>query len=57
MTSKVRAWIRLALFIVCLWLVIVGHSNIGKQGLAIELVGLAGLLVLLWDYNRPYRIK
>lgn len=57
MTSKVRAWIRLALFFVCLWLVIVGHSNIGKQGLAIELVGLAGLLVLLWDYNRPYRIK
>lgn len=57
MTSKGRAWIRLALFFVCLFLIFFGHSNIGKQGLAIELVGLAGLLVLLWDYNRPYRIK
>lgn len=42
-------------FVVCLALVIIGHKNIGPQGLATQLVGLAGLIFLLWLYNRQYK--
>ena len=44
-----------ALFCVCIALVVVGHRNIGLQGLITELIGLAGLVFLLWLYNRQYR--
>ena len=42
-------------FCVCIALVIVGHSNIGLQGLITELVGLEGFVFLLWLYNRQFR--
>lgn len=42
-------------FVVCLALVIIGQKHIGPQGLLMMLVGLAGLLVLLWLYNRQYK--
>lgn len=42
-------------FVVCLALVIVGQRNIGPQGLATQVCGLAGLIVLLWLYNRQYK--
>lgn len=42
-------------FIVCIALVIIGQKNTGPQGLLMMLVGLAGLLVLLWLYNRQYK--
>lgn len=47
--------------LVCLALVIAGHSmgfmadiRQGMIGLGIQLVGLAGILVLLCLYNKPY---
>lgn len=42
-------------FVVCLALVIVGQKHTGPQGLLMMLAGLAGLLVLLWLYNRQYK--
>jgi hypothetical protein len=42
-------------FIVCVALVVVGQRNIGAAGLMTQLVGVAGLVVLLWLYNRQYR--
>ena len=42
-------------FIACIVLVIVGQKNIGPTGLLTMLVGLAGLLILLWIYNRQYK--
>ena len=41
-------------FVVCIALGIVGQRKIGPSGLLMMLVGLAGLLVLLWLYNRQY---
>lgn len=48
--------------LVCLALVIIGHSmgfmadfTQGVIGLCVELVGLAGILVLLYLYNRSYK--
>lgn len=42
-------------FVVCLALVIVGQRHVGPQGLLVMLLGLAGLIGLLWLYNRQYR--
>ena len=41
--------------IACLFLIVTGQRNISLQGLAMELVGLAGLLILLYFYNRRYK--
>lgn len=45
----------LIIFIVCLALVIMGQKNIGLGGLCTMLAGLAGLVFLLWLYNRQYK--
>lgn len=54
MNPKVKILIRVVLMLVFFYVVILGHQMIGKEGVATMLVGLAGLLLLLWDYNRPY---
>lgn len=43
------------IFIVCMALIICGQRNIGPAGLLIMLIGLAGLLVLLYLYNRKFQ--
>lgn len=43
------------LFIVCIALVVVGQRNIGVQGTLIMILGLAGLIGLLYAYNRKYK--
>lgn len=40
---------------VCIALVIVGQRHIGLAGLGMEMLGLAGVLVLMWLYNRQYK--
>ncbi len=42
-------------FIACIALVVVGQKSVGPTGLLTMLVGLAGLLILLWIYNRQYK--
>lgn len=44
-----------AVFIVCVALVVIGQRNIGVQGLFTQLLGLFGLVGLLWLYNRQYK--
>ncbi|MCH1624158.1 DUF6903 family protein [Ferdinandcohnia quinoae] len=46
--------IKLILFIICIALIIIGQSTVGKPNFGIMLIGLAGLLLLLYDYNRKY---
>jgi len=46
--------IKIVVFIICLALIIIGQKTAGKLDLAIMLIGLAGLLGLLYDYNRKY---
>lgn len=55
MNTAVKNIIIAIVFIVCLALVIIGQKNIGVQGLVMELVGLIGLLTLLFVYNRKYK--
>ncbi len=55
MSNIIRNIIMLVVFIVCLVLIIVGQKNISAMGLAMELIGRIGLLVLLFLYNRKYK--
>ncbi|MEH7085054.1 hypothetical protein V7139_20265 [Neobacillus drentensis] len=46
--------LKLVVFIICLALIIIGQKMVGKLELGMMLLGLAGLLGLLYDYNRKY---
>lgn len=55
-TKKMLLGILLAIiFIVCIILVVVGQKHVGPAGLAVMLLGLVGLVLLLWLYNRQYQ--
>lgn len=55
-TKKIIIGILVAVvFCVCIALVVIGQRNIGLAGLGMELLGLAGLILLLWLYNRQYK--
>ncbi len=48
-------WVKIGLnvfgFIICVFMIVSGQRNIGYTGLLIMLVGLLGLLALLFEYN------
>lgn len=46
--------VKIVFFFFCLFLVVYGQRTIGKVYLLIQLIGLAGLLFLLWNYNRKF---
>jgi len=54
MKANVFIMIKIVVFIICLALIIIGQKTAGKLELGIMLIGLAGLLGLLYDYNRKY---
>jgi presenilin-like A22 family membrane protease len=43
------------IFVACIAAVIIGQKTVGWGYLALMLGGLAGLLALLWSYNRRYQ--
>lgn len=53
--SILTTFISVVFFIVCVALVIMGQKNVGVQGLMVMLLGLAGLLFLLYRYNRKFK--
>ena len=55
MSKIVKNVIIAIVFVVCLALIIIGQKNISVRGLVMELVGLVGLLVLLYLYNRQFK--
>ncbi len=55
MMNKAKGWLQVIVFIVCFLFIVYGQKNIGYTGLAVQLVGLVGLLSLLWNYNRKYQ--
>lgn len=54
MKSWVKIIIYLLLFCIFAGLVIVGQKTVGPQYLLMQLVGVFGILVLLYLYNRKY---
>lgn len=47
--------IKIVIFIVSLGLIIVGQRNIGYPGLGMMMVGLVGILSLLYVYNKAHQ--
>ncbi|GAA0591544.1 hypothetical protein GCM10009001_04560 [Virgibacillus siamensis] len=54
MKDNVNRIFKIILFLFCLFLIVYGQQTVGKIQLLIQLIGLAGLLVLLWNYNRKF---
>ncbi len=54
MNKTVKLLLKAVVFILCLILVVIGQKQIGISGLLTMLVGLAGLLGLLFSYNKQY---
>lgn len=46
--------IKLIIGVLCLSLIIFGQKNIGLTGSGLMLLGLAGLLALLYSYNKKF---
>lgn len=43
------------IFIACITCIVLGQQHTGPIGLLVMILGLGGLLFLLWLYNRKYR--
>lgn len=55
MSNTVKNIIMIVVFVICLALIIMGQRNISATGLGMELIGLVGLLTLLFVYNHRYK--
>lgn len=47
--------ILLVIFALSVALTVIGQRQIGVAGLSKQLLGVAGLVFLLWNYNRRYK--
>ncbi|WHY00184.1 hypothetical protein [Neobacillus sp. DY30] len=54
MKAAIIVILKIIALIICLTLILIGQKTVGKFELGIMLLGLAGLLGLLYDYNRKY---
>ncbi|WP_190284730.1 DUF6903 family protein [Bacillus sp. S3] len=52
--NAINIIIKLVLVILCLALVIIGKETVSRLHLGLMLIGVAGLLGLLYDYNRKF---
>lgn len=55
MKKVITTILLLAVFAVCVALTVIGQRNIGPAGLLMQLLGLAGMVLLLWNYNRKFK--
>ncbi|WP_169727360.1 DUF6903 family protein [Paucisalibacillus globulus] len=54
MKDNVMRIVKIVLFFFSLFLVFWGQKTVGRLDLFVQLIGLSGLLFLLWDYNRKF---
>lgn len=54
MKDNIIRILKIVFFVFCMWLVINGQKTVGRFYLFTQLLGLSGLLFLLWNYNRKY---
>lgn len=55
MKEKIISLTLVLCFILSVGLIITGQKNISPVGFANEIIGLAGLLIVIFVYNRKYR--
>ncbi|MBR6770134.1 MAG: hypothetical protein IKM28_02635 [Lachnospiraceae bacterium] len=54
MNKWIKIILNIIIFIVCIALICIGQKNIGPAGLGTMIVGLGGLLFLMYSYNKKY---
>lgn len=54
MKNRLLLGVKLIVLILSVAFIIIGQMKVGKLELGLMLIGLAGLLALLYDYNRKY---
>ncbi|MDY0393881.1 DUF6903 family protein [Virgibacillus halophilus] len=54
MSENISRIIKIIFFLICLFLVVYFQRTVGRFDLFMQLVGLAGMLFLLWNYNRKF---
>lgn len=54
MKEKVVLFLKIILLIASIALVIIGQKTVGKQYLLMQLIGIAGILFIVWSYNRKF---
>lgn len=47
--------LKLTTFFTCIGVVILGHEYIGLTGTLIQILGLGGMLLMVWNYNRKFK--
>ena len=55
MKDKLQNLSLILIFIISIILVFVGQKNIGYAGLGAQLLGLAGLISILYTYNKRFK--
>ncbi|WP_442913532.1 DUF6903 family protein [Lachnoclostridium sp.] len=50
--KKIKIIIAVSFLIIFLSLIVLGHNNIGYTGLGQMMIGLIGILILLFIYNK-----
>lgn len=53
--SRIQIIFMILIFMISLWLVFYGRSKPGYFGLALEVIGMIGLIAELYLYNKQYR--
>ncbi|MFV0379283.1 MAG: DUF6903 family protein [Anaerorhabdus sp.] len=54
-TNWTKTIIAVICFLASVALVVIGQKNIGYDGLFLELIGLTGLIIMLYLYNRKFK--
>ncbi|MBT2215973.1 hypothetical protein KK120_09075 [Virgibacillus dakarensis] len=54
MKDNIFRILKIVFFLFCMFLIINGQRTVGRMELFTQLIGLAGLLFLLWNYNRKF---
>lgn len=55
MSKTIKNIIMVIVMVICFALIIIGQKNISVTGLMMEIVGLIGLLVILYLYNARFK--
>ncbi len=53
--KKIRTGLGILFFLACVALVVIGQKRISYEGTLLMLLGLAGIILCLYVYNRSYR--
>lgn len=54
-SNIIKTILSLIAFIVCVALVVIGQKTIGIPNLMMEIVGVSGIMILIYLYNRKYQ--